>query len=72
MVTDLLGLASKMMAFVFAPAGIGLVLGSILMPRVIKRMGQSRTVFIGTTVMALAMLGAPLSTLLAHMLMGNA
>jgi MFS family permease len=72
MVTDLLGLASRMMAFVFAPAGIGLVLGSILMPRVIKRMGQSRTVFIGTTVMALAMLGAPLSTLLAHMLMGNA
>lgn len=70
-VTKLLHLDSNMMAFVFAPAGIGLVLGSILMPRVIKRMGQSRTVIIGTTVMGLAMLGMPLATLFGQMMMGS-
>ena len=68
-VTQMLGMPANMMAFVFAPAGIGLVLGSVLMPRVLQRIGQSRTVLIGTTVMALAMTLAPLATLLAHQLM---
>jgi len=47
-VTNLLDLPSNAMALVFAPAGIGLVLGSILMPNVTKRLGKSRTILIGS------------------------
>jgi Major Facilitator Superfamily. len=71
-VKQMLGLQPDMMAFVFAPAGIGLVVGSFLMPRVLERLGRSQTVFIGTTVMSIAMLLAPLAALLAHILMPHA
>ncbi|MFL5592753.1 MAG: MFS transporter [Ktedonobacteraceae bacterium] len=67
-VTQLLHLPAKEMAFVFAPAGIGLVTGSILMPRIARRLGKSRAVFIGSVVLALTTLLIPLITLLAQAL----
>lgn len=63
-VTKLLFLPANMMAFVFAPAGIGLVGGSVLMPRVTDRLGKSRVVFGGTLLIALAAVLMPLYTLL--------
>jgi MFS family permease len=61
-VTDLLALPINMMAFVFAPAGIGLVVGSLLIPRILQRLGQTRTIFIGCVILATTMLLAPLIT----------
>ncbi len=70
-VTNLLHLPARAMAFVFAPAGIGLVLGSVLMPRITIRVGRSRTIFIGTVVLALATLFLPLTTIVAKTLQPN-
>ncbi len=70
-VTNLLHLPARAMAFVFAPAGIGLVLGSILMPRIAVRIGRSRAIFIGTVVLALAMLLLPITTIVARTLQPN-
>lgn len=67
-VTDLLHLPARAMAFVFAPAGIGLVLGSIFMPRITMRIGRSRAIFIGTVILAVAMLLLPLTTIFARSL----
>jgi MFS family permease len=67
-VTKLLLLPAKMMAFVFAPAGVGLVLGSILMPRITQKLGSSRTILIGTLTLAAAMALLPLVTWLTKML----
>ena len=67
-VTQLLHLPAREMAFVFAPAGIGLVIGSILMPRIARRLSKSRAVFIGSVVLALTTLLIPLTTLLAQTL----
>ena len=70
-VTQLLHLPAKEMAFVFAPAGIGLVTGSILMPRIARRLSKSRAVFTGSVVLALTTLLVPLITLLAQALQPN-
>src|SRR5713101_5330616 len=70
-VTQLLHHPAKEMAFVFAPAGIGLVIGSILMPRIARRLGKSRAVFTGSVVLALTTLLIPLITLLAQALQPN-
>ena len=67
-VTELLHLPSNAMAFVFAPAGVGLVLGSVLMPRIASRLGKSRTVLIGSIGLTIATLLMPLCTLLAQWL----
>ncbi len=67
-VTDLLHLPAQAMAFVFAPAGIGLVLGSVLMPRITVRVGRSRAIFIGAVVLTLATLLLPLTTIVARTL----
>jgi MFS family permease len=67
-VTRLLQLPANAMAFVFAPAGIGLVVGSVFMPRIAKRIGKSRAVFSGTIALTAATLLLPLSTLLARIL----
>jgi len=67
-VTRLLGLPSTSMAFVFAPAGVGLVLSSIFMPRLITLLGKSRMVIIGCVALALMIILLPLLTLLAHAL----
>jgi MFS family permease len=67
-VTRLLQLPANAMAFVFAPAGIGLVVGSVFMPRITKRIGKSRAVFSGTIALTAVTLLLPLSTLLARLL----
>ncbi len=67
-VTELLYLPSNAMAFVFAPAGVGLVLGSILMPNIASHLGKSRTVLIGSIGLTIATLLMPVCTLLARWL----
>ncbi len=47
-VTNLFRLPASSMAIVFAPAGVGLVVGSIFMPRIAQRLGKSNTIFIGS------------------------
>ena len=67
-VTQLLNLPAKQMAFVFAPAGLGLVLGSVLMPRVSRRFAKIRLMLTGTAALAVATLLLPLITILARFL----
>jgi MFS family permease len=67
-VTQLLGLTATAMAFVFAPAGIGLVIGSILMPRIMQTFSRLRTIFIGIVTLTIATLLVPLLTHLAKVL----
>lgn len=56
------------MAVVFAPAGVGLVLGSIFMPRITQRLGKSRAIFIGSISLAITVTLLPLLALLATIL----
>jgi MFS family permease len=58
-VTQLLGLPSHAMAFVFAPAGIGLVLGSVLVPRLMRSLGQKRMILSGIATLTLTTLLIP-------------
>ena len=67
-VTQLLQLSANAMAFVFAPAGIGLVVGSVFMPRITERIGKSRAILIGTIALTGSTSLLPLSTLLARLL----
>lgn len=67
-VTKLLLLPANAMAFIFAPAGIGLVVGSIFMPRITKRTGKSRAIVIGCVTLTAITLLLPTSTLLAKTL----
>jgi MFS family permease len=67
-VTELLNLPATAMAFVFAPAGIGLVVGSILIPRIMRTLGRSRAIFTGIIALALTTLLIPSLTILAKML----
>jgi MFS family permease len=62
-VTQLLHLSANLMAVVFAPAGVGLVIGSIFMPRFAKRVGKLRTVFIGSLGLTFTTLFLPLTTM---------
>lgn len=66
LVTNLLHLPATSMAFVFAPAGIGLVLSSLIMPRVTRVLGTSRTILTGCLALAPLIILLPLSTLLAQ------
>ena len=66
LVTKLFKLPASSMAIVFAPAGIGLVVGSISMPRILQRLGKSRAIFIGSMVLTVTIVLLPLSTLLAN------
>jgi len=66
LVTKLFKLPASSMAIVFAPAGIGLVLGSIFMPRILNQLGKSRAIFIGSIAFAITVALLPLSTLLAN------
>lgn len=67
-VTQLLGLPATAMAFVFAPAGIGLVIGSILMPRIMRRFARSRTIFTGIVALTMGTLLVPSLIILAKVL----
>lgn len=66
LVTDLLHLPATSMAFVFAPAGIGLVLGSLFMPHITRFLGKARTIFIGCISLSCLVAFIPLSTLLTR------
>jgi MFS family permease len=66
LVTRLFNLPASLMAIVFAPAGIGLVVGSLLMPRILRLISKEHTIFIGSLVLAGTIVLLPLSTLLAH------
>ena len=68
LVTRLFNLPASLMAIVFAPAGVGLVVGSVIMPRILQRISKERAIFIGSLVIAVAIALLPLSTLLAHYL----
>ena len=70
-VTQLLLLLPNAMAFIFAPAGIGLVAGSIFMPRIVRRLGKSRAIITGCVALTLVTLLLPLLTLLARTLQPN-
>lgn len=67
-VTQLLGLPPTAMAIVFAPAGIGLVIGSILMPRIMHTLERPRAIFIGTVTITLVTVLIPSLTMLAKLL----
>ncbi|HXR64955.1 MAG TPA: MFS transporter [Ktedonobacteraceae bacterium] len=66
LVRDLLNMRPALMPVVFAPAGIGLVLSSLFMPRIIKALNISRTIFIGCMALASMIILLPLSTLLTQ------
>lgn len=67
-VTKLFQLPPSSMAVVFAPAGVGLVLGSIFMPRITNRLGKPRTIFIGGICLASTIVFLPLIALLTAIL----
>jgi MFS family permease len=66
LVTRLFNLPASLMAIVFAPAGVGLVTGSLVMPRILKRISKEFAIFIGILVLAGTIALLPLSTFLAH------
>ncbi len=67
-VTKLLQFQPNAMAVVFAPAGVGLIAGSILMPRITHRLGKPRAILLGCISLAVATTLLPLVALLAHTL----
>jgi MFS family permease len=67
-VTKLLELPATDMAFVFAPAGIGLVGGSVFMPNISRFLGKSRTILIGAIALTVITTLLPLTTVLAKAL----
>lgn len=71
LVRDLLHLDPKLMPVVFAPAGVGLVLSSLFMPRITKVLGIPRTIFIGCMSLAALILLLPLTTLMAQQMKQN-
>jgi len=66
LVTKLFQLPASSMAIVFAPAGIGLILGSLVMPRILQHISKPRAVFIGSIAFAVIVTLLPLSTLLGN------
>jgi MFS family permease len=68
LVTKLFELPASAMALIFAPAGIGLVVGSILMPELTRRLGKTRAILTGSIALAVAVLFLPLSTIVARFL----
>jgi MFS family permease len=60
LVTKLFLLPPSYMAVIFAPAGIGLVVGSVFMPRITRRLGKSRTIFLGSISLAITITLLPL------------
>lgn len=71
LVTDLLHQDPNFVPVVFAPAGIGLVLSSLFMPRITKALGKSRTIFIGCMTLAVFIVLLPLAILLTGQMQQN-
>jgi MFS family permease len=66
-VTELLQLPTSATALIFTPAGIGLVVGSLLVPNVVARFGQSWTGILGMCCMAAAFVLLPTTQRLARL-----
>ena len=66
LVTKLFNLPASSVAYVFAPAGVGLVAGSLVMPRILQRMSKEHAIFTGSLVLAGTIVLLPLSYLLGH------
>jgi len=66
-VQRLLNLPTSDTALVFAPAGVGLVLGSIVVPNVVSRLGTTRTIIAGMLGSALGIGLLPVAQLLARL-----
>ena len=66
-VQRLLHLPTSDTSLVFAPAGIGLVLGSILVPNIVARLGTTRTIGIGMLGSALGIGMLPVMQFLANL-----
>lgn len=66
-VTDLLALPTSATALIFTPAGIGLVVGSVLVPTMVARFGQSWTGILGMFCMAAAFVLLPTAQRLARL-----
>ena len=66
-VERLLNLPSKDTALIFTPAGIGIVVGSLLIPTVVGRLGQTRTIIVGMCGMAVGMGLLPVAQHLARL-----
>ena len=67
-VTKLFQLPATSMALIFAPAGVGLVLGSIFMPRITRHLTKSRAVFVGCISLAITIALLPLLALFTTIL----
>jgi MFS family permease len=59
-VTDFFNRPPAAAALVFVPAGVGLVIGSALVPRIARRLGYTLTVFIGVVTLAISSALLPL------------
>ncbi|GAC1348273.1 MAG: MFS transporter [Ktedonobacteraceae bacterium] len=59
-VVNVLHLSVRFLPIVFAPAGIGLVLGGLLMPTLTQRLGQNRTIAVGSLSTAAGLILLPL------------
>jgi MFS family permease len=66
-VTELLHLPTSATALIFTPAGIGLVLGSVLVPTIVARFGPSWTGILGMFCMAAAFVLLPTAQWLARL-----
>ena len=66
LVKRMLDLDPTFMAFIFAPAGVGLVLGSIFMPRITKVLGKPRTILLGCIALAILVALIPFTAFIAH------
>ncbi len=70
-VTKLLHLSPNLMALLFAPAGIGLVVASIFMPRITKKLGRSRAIISGLVALTCATTLLPITVIIARSLQPN-
>lgn len=59
-VTEFLNQRAALAALVFIPAGVGLVLGSAFVPRIVRRIGYRWTVFVGVAALAISAACLPL------------
>jgi MFS family permease len=66
-VERLLHLPSQNTALVFTPAGIGIVIGSLLIPTVVGRLGQTRTIIVGMFGMAVGIGLLPVAQFVAQL-----
>jgi MFS family permease len=66
-VERLLNLPTKDTALIFTPAGIGIVVGSLIIPMVVARFGQTRTIISGMILMAVGIGLLPIAQRLARL-----